>query len=219
MAVSAAVFDLDGTLVTSEERNALTWTAFFTDHRIHVDDALLASVTGRRGRDSLAELADYFPGRSPEELLEELWRTAERLDLPPIRPVPGAVDLVERVAAAGAPIALVTSAHRAYAEELLGELGVREHFRVLVTAEDVRRGKPDPEGYLRACAGIHVEPADAVGFEDSVAGIAALRAAGLSVVAVTTSTSAAALADADLVVPDLTGVQWPPLAGSAATSE
>ena len=75
-----------------------------------------------------------------------------------------------------------------------------------MTAEDVPRGKPAPDGYLAACHGLGVAPSRAAGFEDSVAGVAAVVAAGLTCVAVLTSATASALTAAHAVLDDLTQV-------------
>lgn len=207
--MEAAVFDLDGTLVLSERRNRMVWEAFFARHGIALDDALFRQVTGRRGSDALAELSHLFPGREVAELLAEVAEHAADLPLPPPDPVPGAVELVRRVAATGAPVGLVTSADRAYAELALEALGIRDRFREIVGAADVTRGKPDPQGYVAACTRLAVAPGRAVGFEDAPAGIAAVKAAGMRCVGVATVHPEAALAAADVVVRDLTEATWP----------
>lgn len=210
-APAAAVFDLDGTLVLSERRNRATWSEFFTAYGIPVDEQLLTQVAGRRGRDSLAELAHLFPGRNVDALYEEVARLGTRDDLPAVEPAPGAVDLVRRIAATGTPLALVTSARPRYAERHLSDLGVVDLFDAVVTAHDVEVGKPAPDGYLLACARLGIRPRDAVAFEDTPAGVDAVKAAGLRCVAVTTSQPAEMLGEADLVVGSLATVDWPPL--------
>jgi len=213
---AAVAFDLDGTLVLSETRNRVTWAAFFARYDIEVDEALLTHVTGRRGHDSISELLHLFRGRTIEQLAAEIWEVEAELDLPPIEPVRGAAELVRRIAATGTPLAVVTSAGWGYTETALAGLGVAELFPVVVTAEDVHTGKPDPEGYLLACSRLGVDPADALAFEDSLAGVAAVKAAGLRCIGVTTTQTAEALSAADAVVADLTQVDWPPSGQLAA---
>jgi sugar-phosphatase len=130
-------------------------------------------------------------------------------DQPPLGPLAGAVELVRLIGAAGVPLALVTSASRRYAQQNLDELGIRALFSMVVTAEDVTVGKPDPEGYRAAARGLRVPPAACVVFEDAPAGVAAAKAAGMYCVAVATSHPPGDLAAADQVVPDLTKVTWP----------
>lgn len=205
----AAVFDLDGTLVLTEERNRVVWKRFFAAYGIEVDDALTARLTGRRGLDALTELGHLFPGRDPGELLEEVLAVEADVDLPPVRPVPGGPELVRALRRDGVPLGLVTSALPPQVSVRLEAIGLVGVFDAVVTGEDVAVGKPDPEGFLLACRRLDVDPRQAVGFEDAPAGVAAVRAAGMRCVAVTTTFSGEVLAAADLVVADLTEVPWP----------
>jgi beta-phosphoglucomutase len=123
-----------------------------------------------------------------------------------VRIFPGVASLVG--ALAGVPLAVVSGALRQEVEIILGRAGVRDAFTVVVAAEDVRTGKPDPEGFLVALAALRaaygdLAAADCLVIEDAIAGIAAARAAGMRCLAVTTSYPAAALTEADRVVATL----------------
>ncbi len=217
---AAAVFDLDGTLVRSEERSRALWSAFLSGYRVPADEELLDALMGRRGADVLAERPHLFPGRTAAELVAEVLALNDRLTtLPAVEPVAGAVELVRAVAVTGDPLALVTSGPRDYATGLLDQLGLRGFFEVLVTGDDVVNGKPDPEGYLAACALLGVHPGRAVAFEDSPAGLAAARAAEMRCVGVATTKPIAVLAAADAVVPDLRAVSWPVTVDIMTTEE
>ncbi|WP_441249456.1 HAD family hydrolase [Kitasatospora sp. McL0602] len=204
----AALFDLDGTLVATEHRSRAAWTRLFTTHGLPVDDALLASFVGRRGQESLADHVHRFPGHTVDELFTEAVGYLNGPDIPPPYPVPGAAELIAGLHADGVLLAVVTSGLREHATDLLDHVGGAGLFKVLVTAEDVTAGKPDPQGFLAGCAALGVDPAEAVAFEDAPAGIAAAKAAGLRCVGLTTTHDAGALAAADLTLPDLTGVTW-----------
>ena len=206
----AAIFDLDGTLVLSEQRNREVWSRFFAAHGLDDHEELMGYVIGRRGIDALADLAHKFPGRDPEDLITDVWGLAGGDDLPPLEPAPGAVGYLNGLHRAGVSIAVVTSARQPYAGDTLAELGVTELLDTLITAHDVTDGKPHPEGYLLACERLGVAPADAIGFEDAVAGVAAIRAAGMRCVAIAGTVPHEALAEADLVVDTLEGLGWPP---------
>jgi HAD superfamily hydrolase (TIGR01509 family) len=96
--------------------------------------------------------------------------------------LPGARELLAQVSAAGIPHALVTSSERPIMDAVLARLGV--HFSATVCADDVRRGKPDPEPYLRAATLLGADPRSCVALEDSPNGVASAQAAGCQVVAV-----------------------------------
>ncbi|MBB1242900.1 HAD family phosphatase [Streptomyces durbertensis] len=204
----AALFDLDGTLVATEHRSRAAWTRLFTAHGLPCDDATLATFVGRRGQEALADHVHRFPGSTVEELFEEACGYLMGPDIPPPFAVPGAAELLADLSARGVPLAVVTSGLRAHATELLDHVGGAGLFQVLVTAEDVSAGKPDPQGYLAACDALGVHPADGLAFEDAPAGVRAATTAGLRCVALTTTHPEADLAHADLVLPDLTTLRW-----------
>ncbi|WP_169982845.1 MULTISPECIES: HAD family phosphatase [unclassified Microbispora] len=204
--MEAALFDLDGTLINTEIRSLALWRMLLDNHGIFYDETLLRRVMGRRGVDVVPEV---LPGTDPEVVMEEIRSYYDHPDLPGIVPVPGAAELVSRVAEQGAPLALVTSAQRWWAVERLTDIGVVEVVRTIVSAEDVSVGKPDPSGYLLAADLLQVDAAKCVVFEDSLAGIAAARAAGMTCVAVATTHHPDELSHADLVIPDMSGIDWP----------
>ena len=104
-----------------------------------------------------------------------------------------------RAAAEEVPLAVVSGSARVEIEPVLEAAGIRDRFTVVVSLDDIRRSKPDPEGYLIALHLLGVEPAVAAAVEDSPAGIAAAKAAGLYTVGVTTTQLAERLAEADEV--------------------
>ncbi|MDQ1680021.1 MAG: mannitol-/sugar-/sorbitol-6-phosphatase [Frankiaceae bacterium] len=204
----AAIFDLDGTLVATEEHNQVVWRAFLSERGVDwADDDLAARVIGRRGLDVLTEHAHAFGGETPQELYDAVLAVDARMTRPgPADPVAGAVELVRALAGHGVRLALVTSRWRVSAQEILALLGVLDDFEVLITAEDVTAGKPDPQGFLLALDRLGVAADDAIAFEDSAPGVASAVAAGLRTIAVTATPTAAVVDLAERVVTDLTAV-------------
>ncbi|QIS14506.1 HAD family hydrolase [Nocardia arthritidis] len=205
----AALFDLDGTLVDTEPRSRWAWSRLFDGYGVPLSEPTLAGFAGRRGYDVLAERLSLFPGRTAEELFAETMAYWWSAAAPGIAAVPGAVELVRQVHRSGTPLAIVSSGRRTDVAAMLGELAVYELFDVIVTAEDVSRGKPDPQGYLIACERLGRHPRRTVIFEDAPAGVTAAKTIGARCVAVTTTSAATELVDADLVVADLSSVSWP----------
>jgi HAD superfamily hydrolase (TIGR01509 family) len=120
-----------------------------------------------------------------------------------ITALPGVELWLRMLRDAGIPCVIGSSTHRENITTTLGVLGLEEFFADIVTAEDVKRGKPDPEVFLTAAKRIGVDPADAVVFEDALVGIAAAKAAGMRVAAVATTEPKDKLAHADWVVDQL----------------
>jgi len=128
---------------------------------------------------------------------------------------PGAVPLIETLSAAGFPLALCSGALRSDIDPILAQLGVARRFDVIVSADDVRRSKPDPESYALAFGRLSerhpallTAPEMSVAVEDTPAGIRSAKGAGLRALAVTNSYGAGDLAEADWVVGSLEAVRF-----------
>jgi sugar-phosphatase len=190
--VAAVLTDLDGVLVDSTASVERAWRAWA--RRVAIDEVeLLATLHGRRAVDTVRRVAP------DHNLATELaWLEAAELEL-----VAGTVE----VAGAGAFVtslptdrwAVVTSGTHAVASSRIATVGLPLP-RVLVTADDVAAGKPDPEGYRLAADRLGVDPTACLVLEDAPAGIEAARAAGCHVLAVATSHPVDALTGADGVV-------------------
>ncbi len=108
-----------------------------------------------------------------------------------------------RFAAARVPVAIVSGAFRAEIEPVVTAAGIRPELSAVVTADDVERGKPDPEGYLLAVSQLGVEAAGTIAFEDTEAGVASAKAAGLRCIAVRGTLPDERLAQADELVDEI----------------
>jgi beta-phosphoglucomutase-like phosphatase (HAD superfamily) len=181
--VRAVMFDFNGTLSHDEPLLLAIYQRLFARHGrpltgeqyyarlaglpeeaiiggwLGVDGPLLASLVGERVERYAVEAAD---GTTVTEPLREALRYA----------------------AARVPVAIVSGAFRAEIEPVVEAAGIAGDVTTIVAADDVEHGKPHPEGYLRAAGLLGVPPAAAVAFEDTEAGIASAKAAGLHVVAV-----------------------------------
>lgn len=196
--VSAVLFDLDGVLVDSTLVVERTWRHWAREQHVRADD-VLAVAHGRPARDVVRMFAPHL---DVEQQVQRLARDEVR-DSAGLAAIPGASECV-RTARLG-PWAVVTSGGRtlAIARLAAARLPVPE---VLVTADDVTAGKPDPEPYQHACRELAVPAAECVVVEDSPAGVLAAKRAGMTVFAVTTTHPAAALQQADLVFATLNGI-------------
>lgn len=195
----ALLFDLDGVLVDSTATVVRHWRGWAARHGLDAD-ALLRVVHGRRAIDIIREAT---PALDAEAELTRLV-AEEAADTTGLTALPGAAALLPRLPAGR--WAVVTSGVRAVALARLGASALPVPA-LLVAADEITRGKPDPEGYLTAARRLGEAPADCVVVEDAPAGVAAAHAAGMRCVALTTTHAAAAVAGADLVVPSLAALR------------
>jgi sugar-phosphatase len=193
--IHAVLFDLDGVLVESREATERVWMSWARRNGIG-EEELRSAMHGVRSVEVVRTLRPESDFVAEAAGIEE----AQAVDTAGLRAVRGAV------AALGAlredRVAVVTSATRRLAAARLAAVGI-EPPEVMVTAEDVTRGKPDPEGYLLAAGRLDVDPGEALVVEDAPPGVEAGRAAGAAVVGVTSTHAAEELAAADVVIPSL----------------
>ena len=195
----ALLLDMDGTLVNSDAVVERIWRRWAERHGLDGDEVMKV-VHGRQGHASMAVL---LPDRPMEQNHADNARmlAEETADTDGVVAIPGAGEFLASLR--GLPHALVTSADAPLAAARMAAAGL-ELPDVRITAECVGASKPDPEGFLKGAAELGVDPADCVVFEDSAAGIAAGRAAGMRVVGVGTR---ADFHEPDVVVRDLTRVR------------
>ncbi|MFD9860401.1 HAD family hydrolase [Streptomyces alboflavus] len=201
----ALLFDNDGTLISSMESVRRCWTRWAGEYGITAEDFARVELHGRPAVEIVADLL-------PAERVAAAVARIEELEVSDVAggvlALPGTLDLL--AALPPERWAVVTSATRRLAEARLAEVGIGP--KKLIAADDITRGKPDPEPFLLAARVLGVDPARCVVFEDAPAGLTAGRAAGMSTVALTTTHQVAELS-ADVVVKDLSAVSVQATAG------
>ncbi|MEV5341434.1 HAD-IA family hydrolase [Streptomyces sp. NPDC052676] len=195
----ALLFDNDGTLVSSLRSVERCWTRWAGEYGITAERFAAVELHGRPAAEIAADLL-------PADVVPEAVARIEHLEVEDVadggvRLLPGTKEFLAALPADR--WAVVTSATRRLAEARLDAVGILP--KTLVAADDITRGKPDPEPYLLGARALGVDPSACVVFEDAPAGLAAGRAAGMTTVALATTHPAHEL-DADLVVRDLSAL-------------
>lgn len=181
----AVIFDLDGTLIDS----MWIWKQIdinFLEERGHVlPDDLQKNIEGM----SFSETALYFKKRFnlPEDIdkIKEIWiEMAKGLYSEEIKLKKGIKELLDILKDKGIKIGIGTSNSRELAEEVLRKNEVLDYFEVLVTSCDVKKGKPEPDVFIKVAELMGVEVEECLVFEDTHAGVLAGKAAGMAVIAI-----------------------------------
>jgi beta-phosphoglucomutase len=211
----AVLFDFDGVLVNSEPLHYRALRECLLPEGIEISEeeyagSYLAYDDAEAIRVALERHGQAFHGGRVRAIAE---RKAELFDdlLESVPFFPGAPELV-RALSREVPVAIASGALHREIERILSAAGLRDAFTAIVAADDVTRGKPHPEPYLTAMAAVTprapgLAAEDCLVVEDSMPGIAAGRAAGMKVLAVSTSYSADRLTAAHRVVPSLAGLR------------
>jgi beta-phosphoglucomutase len=199
--LQAVIFDLDGVLADTASVHEAAWRRLAAEIDVPLADDIgerLKGVDRRASLDIVLENATRDYGEAEREELAARKNSYYRERIATCGPedlLPGAREAVQAARAAGLKTALASASRNA--PLLLSRLGIAELFDYVVDANGIRCSKPDPEIFLAAAAGLEIEPAACLGVEDAAAGIAGIRAAGMTAVGIG---SAEALGEADIVL-------------------
>jgi len=177
----AVLWDMDGTLIDSEEQHWISWRNTLAKEGIVITRAQFLATFGQRNDSIIPQLlgAAATPQRIERisEAKEELYRHLIRRD--GISPLPGVASWLHRLHQKGWLQAIASAAPRANIDAVLEALSATHIFQGIVSAEDVQKGKPDPEVYLKAASRVGASPENCIVVEDAAAGIEGARRAGM----------------------------------------
>ena len=182
MAVAAVIFDMDGLMVDTEPVYQVAWQQAATELGYDLDDKLYTKFVGRPTPACEAIIIEQFGTAFPLGRFRDRWPALWRseVDRHGIQTKPGLEEILALVESHGLPMALATSSETEYVEVTLRNAGLADRFTVMVTGDEVLRGKPEPDIYLEAARKLGVAPSDCVALEDSEAGILAIQRAGMT---------------------------------------
>ena len=219
--ISAVIFDLDGTLVETEELKALSYARAAVELRPDLDEKevveafkdfvglsrqeVAVGLMQRFGLEEAARrrMAEFGVDRPWQAYVQVRLRIYDEMlgdpKLVQEHRYPHNIALLRDVRREGYPTALATQSHREHARRVLDILGLVDEFDVVVTRDDVEHGKPDPEMHLLAARELGIEPEECLAIEDSPAGVKAALAADMEAIAVTTELTRQKFRDTDLL--------------------
>jgi len=184
----AFIFDFDETIIDLEPQHTGAYEALCNE--LGVDYATMPESfrtgSGRRIVDDIREMRAHFQWAQPEEKLFR--RRQEIFDgicaSAHLEPMDGVVETIRALQARGVTMAITSSAVRSSIEAILGRLGLRDAFTLIVDGSEVVHGKPDPKAYLVTARRLGVAPEECIVFEDSHVGVVAAKRAGMYCIAV-----------------------------------
>ena len=205
MAYEAVLFDMNGVLVDDE----------------HLQEAAFREVLVARGYPlSPEDYTKYFIGRTDKSgfenyfnehtgrqdvahLISQKGDAYQKLAAAGVKGYEGVLDFVAALHAKNIKLAVVTSSMGYEATAVLKGLGLTDYFEAVVAAEDVKNGKPDPEGYLKGASALSVRPEKCVVIEDAPSGLKAAKSARMYAIAVLNTHAMGELQEADIAVRQL----------------
>ena len=183
--VKAVVFDLDGLMFNTEDIYLQVGSEVLRRRNKQFTPELVDAMMGLRPAQAIARMIEWHDLTDTVEQIEKESRDifTPLLDTQ-LAPMPGLIALLDAIESADIPKAIATSSSRRFAEEVLGRFDLIERFAFLLSAEDVHRGKPDPEIYQLAASRLGISTTAMLVLEDSQTGLTAAVASGACAVAV-----------------------------------
>lgn len=207
--IRAVIFDMDGVLIDSEPLWRKAELEILRAHGVPLTDAMCRTTTGLRIDKVVEHWYKRFPWPDPDlaHTTQTIVTTVAALVREQGEVLPDATAAIATVRSKGLSLALATSSPSELIDAVLSRLELKSAFDVIASAEGLAHGKPHPEVYLQAAAGLGVAPEDCLAIEDSLVGVIAAKAAAMKCIAVPTSEAAtdARFCLADLVISSLEG--------------
>ena len=208
--LNAVIFDLDGTLLDNNDFHLKSWKQYLKQIGMEIsDEDYKANISGRTNKDATEhvfnkkmtndEAEQYYLEK--EKIYRELYATV-------IKPVNGLINLLTELQQNGIKMAIATSGILVNIDFMFDHVPIRHFFEQVINSTHIQNGKPDPEIFITTAQKLQVDPENCIIFEDSIAGVEAANAAGMKVVALTTTHTSNELYDADLVIDDYTQISY-----------
>lgn len=199
--IKAILFDMNGIIIDDEHIHEMAFRETVKPFGVDLThEAYLKCCAGKTDKAGYESIAEMFSTTLPvEQLLKEKGQFYLKLFPENKKDYPGVINLIHQLSTEYT-LALTSSSSRVEVELITKEFGLDKVFKLRVTGNDVKKGKPDPEPYLITCERLGLLPNECVVIEDSRSGVQSAKAAGCFCIGVTTTHSEEALSQADVVV-------------------
>lgn len=180
--IKAIIFDLDGVIIDSNPVIEAFWQSWANKEHVLLNQSVIREwIHGRTGEDTINGLFAHSSDAVKKEI--KTGGTELGVNMTPF-PINGIIPFLKELATMHTPAGVVTSSNKIRMQRMLNHLVIQDCFNAFITAEDVSKGKPDPEPYLKMSEKLHLPPAHCLVFEDAISGILSARAAGMHAIGI-----------------------------------
>jgi len=201
--MKAFIFDMDGVIIDSQPIHFEVDAMVLKDFGVEIDQKELEQYAGMANEDIWSSLKEkYHLKQTLPEIIEYLLsKKAQSFKETNREPIDGVIDLIHKLDEMNIPMALASSSARVLIDTVLEKYKIRDYFSYIISGDEVRKSKPEPDIYLTAAQKINVDPKDCVVLEDTKNGVIAAKTAGMKCIGFRNPNSGAQdLSKADVIV-------------------
>lgn len=200
--IKAVIFDMDGTVVeTTMTHDFPVWTELLKDYGVLLSLSVFQNFLGKKASEILRQ---FVPNITEEQIETSLQKRdvllSKSINEKGLKTTSGLTGFVQRLQKNGCKVALATGAGRKKVNIIFQHISLQKYFPVIITADDVEKGKPHPDLFLQAAEKLGVNPEDCLVIEDANNGIEAARRAGMKCIVITTTHKKEELTTADKII-------------------
>lgn len=206
--IKAVIFDMNGVIIDDEPVHEKAFRLVCKEFSVELTSEIYEELCfGRTDVEGFDNIIKIFNLRNilPEELVEKKAELYFQFIEGNAKSYRGVLDLI-KLLKGKIKLAVASNSREDEVDATLKNFGIKDFFDVVITGSDIKKGKPDPESYLLATKKLNERPEDCLAIEDSPAGVASAKAAGLKCAAITTTHKLEALKNADLVINDFSEI-------------
>ncbi|TAN58228.1 HAD family phosphatase [Patescibacteria group bacterium] len=209
--IKAVIFDMDGVISDTQDIHAQTESEILKDYGINLHpDKISRRFAGVSLNEMFPQIFNEWEKDMPPlvQLIEEKWERITNLVKGNVKEVGGTLEFIASLKNFGLPLAVASASHLSFIDLVLGELNLKTKFNAVTSAQEVERGKPEPDIFLLAARRLNAVPEDCLVIEDGISGMIAAKRAGMQCIGLVRGKADGDLPEVDLIVPDLRHVQF-----------
>jgi len=216
--IKAVIFDMNGVIINDKHIHKIALNKTLKPYRISLnDEGYLKCCAGKTDRAGFEFIAKKFKKKLPiDKLIKQKGQIYLKLFLTNKKACPGIIKLIHLLAK-NFTLAVASSALRQEVDLTIQEFGIKQDFEITISANEVTKGKPDPEPYLITAQKLGLKPEECVVIEDSKSGVISAKRAGCYCIGITTTHSKKDLAQADLIVNQFSAINTRVIQGLVST--
>ena len=203
----AVIFDMDGVLSDTGPVHFESWVKMTSEIGVEFTKEFFEKIFGQQSPEIIRKLM----GPNVDEITIEKWANLKEkyyrdMVKDQLKPLPGVIELIKELYDLKFKLAVGSSGPRENVELLLTSLKIKKYFNAVITAAEIKRGKPEPDVFLEAAKRVKIKPNKCVVIEDAPVGIESAKRAGMKCIALTTTHPEKELYNADLIVKNLSEI-------------